>query len=37
METILILIVTLIVLDMLALKWGAITRDGVSESPISFD
>ena len=36
METILIVIVTLIVLDILALKRGANTRDGVSESPISF-
>jgi hypothetical protein len=36
METMLILIVTLIVLDILALKRGTNTRDGVSESPISF-
>ena len=35
METILFFAVTLVVLDILALKWGANTRDGKSESPIS--
>ena len=37
METIIIFVVTLIVLDVLALKWGANSRDGIKESPITVD
>ena len=37
METIIIVVVTLIVLDVLALKWGANSRDGIKESPITID
>jgi hypothetical protein len=37
METILIFAVTLIVLDLVALKWGFNSRDSMSESPISLD
>jgi hypothetical protein len=35
METILFFVVALIVLNVLALKWGTNSRDGKSESPIS--
>ena len=37
METIIIFVVTLIVLDVLALKWGANSRDGMKESPIAIN
>jgi hypothetical protein len=37
METIIIFAVTLIILDVLALKWGANSRDGIKESPITMD
>ena len=37
METIIIFVVTLIVLDVLALKWGANSRDGIKESPITIN
>jgi len=37
METIIIFAVTLIVLDVLALKWGANSRDGMKESLITID
>ena len=37
MEIILIFAVTLVVLDLVALKWGFKSRDGMCESPISHD
>jgi len=37
METILIFAVTLIVLDLVAFKWGCNSRDGMRESPISLE
>jgi len=37
MEAILIFVVTLIVLDVMALKWGTNSRDGKKESPICID
>jgi hypothetical protein len=37
METIIIFAVTLIVLDMLALKWGTNSRDSMKESPITIE
>lgn len=37
METIIIFAVTLIILDVLALKWGANSRDGMKESPITIN
>jgi hypothetical protein len=37
MEIILFFAVTLVVLDILALKWSTNTRDGIKESPIAID
>ena len=37
MATIIIFAVTLIVLDVLALKWGPNSRDSMKESPITIE